>query len=98
MICLRIIVANLTFWNLAPIPESRTQFDAFSKKEPETFSIPKQESSDNDSDSRANSRHDDRSRKVEKKHKQHKEQQPNFEVIFDEALKKVQWVLFILKP
>ena len=80
------------FWNLAPIPESKTQFDAFSKDEPETFVVPKQESSDNDSDGRTNARNDDRSRKMEKKHK-HKERQPTFDVIFAESLKKVKFIL-----
>ncbi|XP_028402744.1 transmembrane protein 214-A-like [Dendronephthya gigantea] len=77
----------------APIPESKTQFDAFSKKEPETvpFAIPKQESSD-ESDSRSNVRSQDRSRKMDKKHKHHREAHPTFNEIFVETLKKCDLV------
>ena len=82
--------------NLAPIPESKTQFEAFSKNEPATFVVPKQELSDNDSDTHANSRHDDHNRKLDRKHKHHKEQQPTFDDIFTKALKKVIKLHFAL--
>ena len=83
--------ANFTFKNPAPIPESKTQFDAFNKKEPETFVIPKQESSDNDSDSRTNSQNESKNRKIERKNKHHREKPPTFEDIFTEALRKVEF-------
>ncbi|XP_046857399.1 transmembrane protein 214-B-like [Xenia sp. Carnegie-2017] len=71
-----------------PIPQSESQYAALHKKEKESFVIPNEVYSDDDSDTHVASRHEHKTKKEKKQPKHHKDSHLDANAILMESLKK----------